>query len=70
MATFTCYRPTPPERAHATYLLVTFFNTPVDMANDDGEMRVAGRDAVPFLTSVSDAGISCDIYMSLCFALV
>ena len=48
-----CYRPTPLERAHATHLLVTYFNTPVDLQNDDGEMRVSGRDAVPFLTSVS-----------------
>jgi hypothetical protein len=47
------YRPTPLERAHATHLLVTYFNTPVDLANDHGEMRVSGRDAVPFLTSVS-----------------
>lgn len=53
MTTAPCYRPTPLERAHATHLLVVYFNTPVDLYNDDGDMRVSGRDAVPFLTSVS-----------------
>lgn len=47
------YRPTQLERAHASHLLVTYFNTPVD-TDDNAEMRVSGRDAVPFLTTVSD----------------
>eukprot|EP00956_Cyclotella_meneghiniana_P010139 scaffold13975_cov69-Cyclotella_meneghiniana.AAC.9 len=51
MSTPTCYRPTPLERAHATHLLLTYFDTPVNLYNDDGEMRVSGRIAVPFLTS-------------------
>ena len=48
------YRPTALERAYSTHLLLTYFATPVDAScNDEAEIRVAGRDAVPFLTTVS-----------------
>ncbi len=58
------YRPTQLERAHASHLLVTFFNTPVD-TDDNAEMRVSGRDAVPFLTTVSEKVAISILLMSL-----
>ena len=56
MSSSSPYRPTPLERAQSIHLLLTYFNTAVDF-NDDAAMRVSGRDAVPFLTSVSSAFI-------------
>ncbi|EJK68742.1 hypothetical protein THAOC_10058, partial [Thalassiosira oceanica] len=48
------HRPTPLERAHACHILLTRFGVPAPAASsstDLEEVRVAGRNAVPFLSS-------------------
>ena len=46
------HRPTPLERAHACHILLIRFGVPAPAAADDlEEIRVAGRNAVPFLSS-------------------
>ncbi|KAK1746216.1 hypothetical protein QTG54_002823 [Skeletonema marinoi] len=45
------YRPTTLERAYASHLLQTYFQTPPTPNSDTTPLRVSGRQAVPFLTT-------------------
>eukprot|EP00574_Skeletonema_japonicum_P005199 CAMPEP_0201717470 /NCGR_PEP_ID=MMETSP0593-20130828/3196_1 /ASSEMBLY_ACC=CAM_ASM_000672 /TAXON_ID=267983 /ORGANISM="Skeletonema japonicum, Strain CCMP2506" /LENGTH=138 /DNA_ID=CAMNT_0048207535 /DNA_START=179 /DNA_END=595 /DNA_ORIENTATION=+ len=51
----TSYRPTALERAYASHLLQTYFQTPHsddnDIEIDNTPLRIPGRQAVPFLTT-------------------
>lgn len=55
------YRPTPLEHAYASYILILFFKQRIDVSlksieddDENGDINVEGRDAVPFLTKVSE----------------